>query len=91
MKLIINCSSGTEACVKRELLKLGVNEARAVNGKIEVEGDFYLLAKLCVWLRCADRIFIEVAKFNAKTFDELFEGVSKIEFGNILKKRTNFC
>lgn len=88
MKLIINCSSGTEASVKRELLKLGILDAKAFDGKIEVEGDFNLLANLCIWLRCADRIFIELAKFQAITFDELFDNVSKIEFGKILKKNT---
>ena len=88
MKILINCSSGTEASVKRELVKLGIVNPKAYEGKIQVEGDFKLLATLCVWLRCADRIFIELAEFKATTFDELFEGVSSIEFGKILKKYT---
>lgn len=46
MKLIVSCSSGTEACVKRELLKLGVENPKAFDGKFEIEGDYELLAKL---------------------------------------------
>ncbi|MBQ8425382.1 MAG: class I SAM-dependent RNA methyltransferase [Clostridia bacterium] len=88
MKLIVTCSSGTEASVKRELYKLGIEDAKAVDGKIELDGDFELLAKLCVWLRCADRVFIELAKFKATTFDELFDNVKNIPFTEYFKKYT---
>lgn len=88
MKLIVTCSLGTEACVKRELFKLGVSDAKAIDGKFEIEGDFNLLAKLCVWLRCADRVLIEVAKFKVTTFDELFDNVKKIPFSEYFKKYT---
>ena len=88
MKLIVSCSSGTEACVKRELFKLGIEDAKAIDGKFEIDGDFELLANLCVWLRCADRIFIEIAKFKALTFDELFDNVKQINFKEYLKKYT---
>lgn len=80
MKLIVTCGSGTEASVKRELEKLGVVNPKAVDGKIEIEGDFELLARLSVWLRCADRILVELSKFKATTFDELFDGISKIDW-----------
>lgn len=88
MKLIVSCSSGIESSVKRELYKLGIPDAKATNGKIEIEGDFELLSKLCVWLRCADRVFVEVAKFEAKTFDELFENTKNVDFSKYLKKYT---
>ena len=88
MKLIVSSSSGTEACVKRELLKLGVEAPRAFDGKFEIEGDYELLAKMCVWLRCADRVFIELAEFKATTFDELYENTLKINFSEYLKKYT---
>lgn len=80
MKLIVTCGSGTEASVKRELEKLGVVNPKAIDGKIEVEGDFELLSRLSVWLRCGDRILIELGKFKATTFDELFDGISKIDW-----------
>ena len=88
MKLIINSSMGTEASVKRELFRLGIADAKAIDGKIAVEGDYEMLAKLCVWLRCADRVMIELGSFSALTFDELFDGVSKIDFSVYLKKFT---
>lgn len=88
MKIIISCVSGTEASVKRELSRLGVTDAKAFDSKFEVVGDFELLAKLCVWLRCADRVFIELGKFKVNNFDELFDNVSKIDFSVYLKKYT---
>lgn len=88
MKLVVTCSQGTEASVKRELIKLGVDNPRAFDGKFEIDGDYKLLAKLCVWLRCADRVLIKLAEFSATTFDELYDNVSKIEFNTYLKKYT---
>lgn len=88
MKILVSCSAGTEACVKRELYKLGIEDAKANDGKIELEGDFELLSKLCVWLRCADRVFVEVAKFDAENFDELFENTKKVDYSKYLKKYT---
>lgn len=88
MKLVISALSGTEACVKRELSKLGIDNVKAYDGKFEIEGDYKMLAELCVWLRCADRVFIELGKFKALTFDELFENVIKIDFSQYLKKYT---
>ena len=88
MILVISCLSGTEACVKRELIKLGIEDAKAFDSKFEIEGDYEVLAKLCVWLRCADRVFIELAKFRVTTFDELFEKVSEIDFSAYLKPYT---
>ena len=88
MKLIVTSSSGTEASVKRELIRLGITSPKSIDGKIEIDGDYEMLAKLCVWLRCADRVFIELKKFKATTFDELFDGVSKIDFSMFFKKYT---
>ena len=73
MKLIVTSSSGTEASVKRELIRLGIMDPKSIDGKIEIDGDYEMLAKLCVWLRCADRVFIELKKFKATTFDEFFD------------------
>ena len=88
MKIIVSSAFGTEASVKRELEKLGIEKPRAFSGKFVVEGDFELLMKLCIWLRCADRVFIELAEFKASTFDELYENTSQIDFSKFLKKYT---
>lgn len=46
------------------------------------EGDASAIVKANLWLRTADRIKIVVGRFNATTFDELFEQ-TKALLGNL--------
>ncbi len=80
MKFEICVASGLEAVAKRELEKLGIFDSKAIDGKIEVEGDYELLATLSVWLRSADRILIKLAEFDCSDFDTLFNETKKIEW-----------
>ena len=41
-------------------------------------------------LREADRIFLEIESFTAKTFEELFENIKKIDWFDYLKIDDNF-
>lgn len=88
MNIVVLCSPGTEACVKRELISLGVEKPAAISGRFTFPGDTALLMRLCLWLRCADRVLIEVASFGAKNFDELYEGTRNVEFSKFLAEGT---
>lgn len=85
MKLLIPTAAGLEQTVKRQLFRLGYEKAPAFNGRIEVEGDFFDVAKLNIRLRSGERVLIKLAEFEAKTFDELFDGVYNIEWENWLE------
>lgn len=78
MNLLIPCASGLEQIVKRQLTQLGYPENPAENGRIHVKGDWEDVAKLNVFLRSGERVLIELSRFHATTFDELFEGVKNI-------------
>ena len=84
MKLLIPVATGLEQTVKRQLFSLGYEKAPAFNGRIEVEGDWFDVAKLNVFLRSGERVLIELAKFFATTFDELYDGVYAIDWENWL-------
>ena len=75
MKLLIPCASGLEQVVKRQLNHLGYPDNPAQNGRIAVKGEWNDVAKLNVFLRSGERVLIELARFHAATFDELYEGV----------------
>ena len=85
MKLLIPTASGLEQTVKRQLFKLGYEKAHAFNGRIEIDGDWSDVAKLNIRLRSGERVLIKLAEFEAKTFDELFDGIYAIEWENWLK------
>ncbi|MBQ9103934.1 MAG: class I SAM-dependent RNA methyltransferase [Clostridia bacterium] len=83
--LSIAVSSGLEKVAKKELFRLGYPESPALNGKIEVKGSLIDIARLNVFLRTAERVYIKLAEFDATSFDELFDGVSKIPFENFIE------
>ena len=88
MKLLIPVAAGLEQTVKRQLCKLGYEKAPAENGRIEVEGDFSDIARLNVFLRGGERVSLQVGKFSATTFDELYEGVYSIPWENYLTRES---
>lgn len=90
LKLCITCAFGLEALVKRQLLDLGYNKLEVNDGRIYLEAGIKDIASLNLRLRSADRILIELASFKAKTFEELFQGVRKIDWARIISPDGNF-
>ena len=80
MRICVSCASGCEAVLKRELYKLGYGDLPAINGRIYFEGDIADVAKCNLFLRTANRVYIELASFKASNFDELYEGVSQVNW-----------
>lgn len=86
MIFIATCKLGLEALVAGELRKLDINVLTVEDARIRFEGDFSSMARACLWLRTAERVLFEVGSFEAKTFEELFEGVRKIEWKQYLSR-----
>lgn len=80
MNISVSSAAGIELAVKRELYRLGYGDLPAINGRITFEGDEKDVCRLNLLLRSANRVFIELKKFKATDFDELFLGVSEIEW-----------
>ncbi|MBR0118424.1 MAG: hypothetical protein IJM04_14280, partial [Prevotella sp.] len=87
---IATTTFGLEAVLNRELEALGVKEYRTMNGRTRFKGDVRMLAKANLWLRTADRILLNMGEFKALTFEELFQGVKKIPWENLLGKDAAF-
>lgn len=71
--LIATSTFGLESVVKDEVVKLGYNDVKVENGKIEFKADITAIARTNLWLRTADRVKLKIGEFKATTFDELFE------------------
>ncbi|GEO25467.1 RNA methyltransferase [Alicyclobacillus acidoterrestris] len=87
--LVATCAFGLEALTARELQNLGY-ETKSENGFVRFTGDDSAIARSNLWLRTAERVFIELASFEAKTFEDLFQGVKNIPWENILPKNAEF-
>ncbi len=57
----------------RELKALGYEARVARPGRIEFAGDFAAICRANLWLRSADRVMVQLAKFTAADFDALFD------------------
>ncbi len=78
MNLIATSAFGLEAVVARELDSLGY-PARIVSvGRIAFEGDQSAIFRANTWLRCADRVLIEVGSFEATDFGVLFDRTNEL-------------
>lgn len=84
------CLFGLEGLLADEMRRLGLENVRADNGRVKFTGDGYALAKASLWLRCAERLLVELGSFEAVTFDELFEGVKALPLEDYFSKNTAF-
>jgi len=76
---------GTESILAHEIRSLGYETREITDGRVTFEGDFEAISLANVNLRCGERVLIKMAEFNAQTFDELFEGVRKIEWEGLIQ------
>ncbi len=84
LSLTVTCASGIEKTTKKELFRLGYGDVPAINGTLTFDGDFLAVARCNINLRTADRVYINLAEFSAKSFDELFDGVSSVYWENFI-------
>lgn len=77
LQLIATAPMGLEAVVARELNTLGY-ETVTENGRVLFSGSLIDICRCNLWLRTSDRVLIQMARFPATTFDELFEGVKAL-------------
>ena len=89
MELTMCCPTlfGLEGIVADELRFGGkLNDVHAENGRVFFEGDENTLAWANLNLRCAERVLIRLGVFQAKTFDQLFEGVHALPWEQFIPK-----
>jgi putative N6-adenine-specific DNA methylase len=83
-KITATAAFGLESVVARELKNLGYKNLTTENGRVSFTGDKTDIARCNIWLRCADRVLIELASFSAKDFEELFQGTKSVEWEKFL-------
>ena len=86
-KIALSAASGIEGAVKIELKRLKIEPKPFINGIMSIEGDSQMVARLNMFLRTADRVYIEVASFRAESFDELFENTKNIEWESYVERQ----
>ncbi|MFD3157415.1 class I SAM-dependent RNA methyltransferase [Haloimpatiens sp. FM7330] len=83
-ELIATSTFGLESVVAKELKSLGYEILKVENGKVVFEGDEYDIALCNIWLRTADRVLLKMAEFKAESFEELYQGTLKVNWGDLI-------
>ena len=87
---VASCLFGLEKFVGEEIDAIGGKRTGTIDGRVYFSGDESVLAKANVWLRTAERVFIELARFNAESFTELFDNVKNIPWEFFIGKKDAF-
>lgn len=90
VRYIATAAFGLESTVAHELKQLGYTDLQVENGRLAFTADLAAVACCSLWLRSADRLLIEVGKFTARSFDELFEGTRTLPWQDWLPKNARF-
>ena len=79
-KLVAPCLFGLEAVLTQEIQDLGYEIDEVEDGRVAFIGDPLAICRSNIWLRTAERVMIEVGRFTARDFDELFNNIEQIEW-----------
>lgn len=90
IKISCPCIFGLESVLSAEIKKLGVQSIEVTDGKVTFMGDLADVARANIWLRTAERVQIVLGSFRAESFEELFQGVLKLDFENYIGKDDAF-
>lgn len=89
-QLVVPCHFGMEAVTKREIYDLGYEITKVEDGRITFEGDEEAICRANIFLRTAERVLLQVGRFHAETFDELFEGIKRLPWEIYIPKNGRF-
>ncbi len=81
---------GVEGLIADELRFLGAENVAAENGRILFSGDENMLARVNICSHFAERVQILMGSFEAKTFEELFQGVKDLPWEQWIGKEDAF-
>ena len=71
----VPCLFGLEGLAGDELRRMGMENVKVEDRRVFFTGDENALAKANICLRTGERVMVVLAQFQAKSFEELFQGV----------------
>ncbi len=84
------CLFGLEHLLGEEIDALGYDRISTIDGRVTFLGDEETCALANIFLRYAERVYINLGEFRAETFDELFEGVKALPWEDWIGRRDAF-
>ena len=86
--LVALCAVGAEKILGNEIKHLGYKLESNAPGRVSFFGDDDALFRSNLCLRTADRVYLQLAKYSAYNFDELYDGAYSVPWQDYLNKDT---
>ena len=84
------CLFGLEGMVGREIDDLGYKRTETLDGRVYFEGDESAAARFNIGSRFAERLYLVLGRFDAPSFDALFEGTKALCWENYIGRDDAF-
>ena len=89
-RLVCPCLFGLERFLADEIDALGYEPDTVQDGRVIFTGDEEAVARCNIGLRTAERVLILLGEFEARTFDQLFEGVRALPLEDFIGREDAF-
>ncbi|MBQ7699383.1 MAG: class I SAM-dependent RNA methyltransferase [Clostridia bacterium] len=80
MRFAATCLFGLERLLGEEIDALGLQRVTTIDGRVIFDGEISDIPRLNINLRYAERLYIVLGVFPARTFTELFDGTRALRF-----------
>ena len=90
MQFIVPTLFGLEGLAGDELRRMNMENVRVEDRRVLFTGDENALAKANIALRTGERVMVVLAQFEAKSFEDLFQGVYHAELERYIPKDGQF-
>ena len=90
LTLVATCMFGLEKLLGEEIDALGLKRLDTMDGRVTFEGEEADIPRANIHLRCAERVFVRLGYFEAKSFDDLFEGTKALPWEEWIARNDAF-
>lgn len=85
MQIFISCPPGVADLTAAELRSCGAAQVSEFKLGVQAEGSLEVAYRACLWSRTASRVLLPLGTFPAATQEQLYEGISSIDWQQHLR------
>ena len=91
MEFFATCPKGFEHLLANELVRIGIAHPRPLQGQVSFAGELEAAYRACLWSRLASRVVLVLGRHDARTSDELYEGVRELPWEDHIAPASTFA
>ena len=80
LRFLVSAPRGLSDLLARELVGMGAADARERSTGVTFSGDLAIAYRACLWSRMANRVFLELARFDVADAEAFYTAVREIDW-----------